>query len=50
MYERSFFGSKLGQAAIASTLAMIAFVALSTQIDATQSIATTAMYDMVELA
>ena len=31
MYDRSFFQSKVGQAAIASVAAMVAFVALSTQ-------------------
>ncbi len=34
MYDRSFFQSKLGQAAIASVSAMVTFVALSTQLHA----------------
>lgn len=34
MYDRSFFQSKVGQAAIASISAMVAFVALSTQMTA----------------
>jgi hypothetical protein len=31
MYDRRFFQTKLGQAAAASMLAMVAFVAMSTQ-------------------
>ncbi|MFV0645977.1 MAG: hypothetical protein ACK5NN_16025 [Sphingomonadaceae bacterium] len=33
MYDRQFFESKLGQAAIASILAMIVFIALSNHIE-----------------
>lgn len=33
MYTRRFFQTKLGQAAVASTIAMVAFIAMSAQID-----------------
>ncbi|MEP3050930.1 MAG: hypothetical protein ABJP48_07480 [Erythrobacter sp.] len=41
MYNRSFFQSKLGQAAIASVAAMMAFVALSTQMQIAPTFAAT---------
>ncbi|MEM8724544.1 MAG: hypothetical protein AAGE86_03385 [Pseudomonadota bacterium] len=52
MYNRSFFGSKLGQAAIASIAAMTAFVALSTQMTASHTQAASIAYDsaMIEIA
>ena len=37
MYNRQFFDSKLGQAAVASVLAMTAMIALTTQFQATPS-------------
>ena len=52
MYNREFFRSKLGQAAIASIAAMVAFVALSTQFNAghTHAAAITHENVMVEIA
>ncbi len=53
MYNREFFSSKLGQAAIASIAAMTAFVALSTQFNTSQTHSASAIaYDsvMVEIA
>ncbi len=50
MYNRRFFQSKLGQAATASILAMVAFVALSTQMQATPAFAATMNCEAVELA
>jgi len=50
MYDRSFFQSRLGQAAIASVAAMIAFVALSSQIAVTAPMPAMAAYAQVELA
>ena len=52
MYDRKFFDSKLGQAAMASILAMTAMVALTTQFQvAPSSFATIADISMaVELA
>lgn len=41
MYNRSFFQSKLGKAAIASIAAMTAFVALSSQMQVTSTMAAT---------
>lgn len=41
MYDRRFFQTKLGQAALASIAAMVAFVALSTQMHATPAFAAT---------
>ena len=52
MYDTQFWNSKLGQAAIASVLAMTAMLAVSTQFQATQgSIPTLAdVHAVVELA
>ena len=52
MYNREFFRSKLGQAAIASIAAMVAFVALSTQFNAANVPPASVAYDsvMVEIA
>ncbi len=52
MYNRSFFSSKLGQAALASIAAMTAFVALSTQMTASHAHAAPIAYDSaaVEIA
>lgn len=52
MYNRHFFSTRLGQAALASIAAMIAFVALSSQMQVSPAYA--AVFDlqpaMVELA
>ena len=51
MYNRSFFQTKLGQAAMASIAAMAAFVALSTQMQAAPAIAAaTPSHQAVEIA
>jgi ABC-type sugar transport system permease subunit len=50
MYDSRFFQSKLGQAAIASVAAMAAFVALSSQIQASPALAATIHCETVELA
>ena len=50
MYDRRFFQTKLGQAALASIAAMVAFVALSTQMQATPAFAATIPCETVELA
>ncbi len=52
MYNREFFSSKLGQAAIASIAAMVAFVALSTQFNASHTQAAVIAHEtvMVEIA
>lgn len=52
MYDRRFFQSKLGQAALASISAMVAFVALSTQMHVTPAYAAVAAAqgEMVEMA
>ncbi|QUL38090.1 hypothetical protein [Erythrobacter sp. JK5] len=52
MYDRRFFSSKLGQAAIASIIAMVAFVAISSQFTASDAYAASIAHDpiMVELA
>ncbi len=50
MYNRRFFQTKLGQAAAASILAMMAFVALSTQMQANTAFAATISCESVELA
>ena len=50
MFDRRFFQSKLGKAALASVTAMTAFVALSSQINANPAFAATAAYETVELA
>ena len=36
MYNRQFFGSKLGQAALASVVAMTAMIALTTQMNSVE--------------
>ncbi|MBD3731059.1 MAG: hypothetical protein IE933_15315 [Sphingomonadales bacterium] len=50
MFDRRFFQTKLGQAALASTFAMLAFVALTTQMQANPAFAATMPYEAVELA
>ncbi len=50
MYSRRFFQTKVGQAAAASILAMVAFVALTTQMQATPAFAATMHCETVELA
>ena len=50
MFNRSFFQTKLGQAAIASVAAMVAFVALTTQMYATPAMAANVMPQTVEMA
>ena len=50
MYDRRFFQSKLGQAAVASIAAMAAFVALSTQMHATPAMAADMSCQVVQVA
>ncbi len=51
MYDRRFFQTKLGQAAIASVAAMCAFVALSTQMQVSSTAqAAEVRHEVVELA
>ena len=50
MYNREFFQTKLGQAALASIVAMTAFVMLSTQLQTTPAYAATPTYEQVEIA
>jgi hypothetical protein len=50
MYNRRFFTTRLGQAALASTGAMAAFVMLSTQIAVTAPMAQVAVAQTAELA
>lgn len=52
MYNRAFFRSKLGEAAFASIGAMVAFVALSTQMTASHTHAALIAYDsaVIEIA
>ena len=50
MYDRRFFRSKLGQAAIASIAAMVAFVALSTQMHTTSAMAANMSCQTIEIA
>ena len=50
MYNRSFFRSQLGQAAIASIAAMATFVVLSSQIAVTTPTPVLAAYEQVEIA
>ena len=50
MYNRSFFRSQLGQAAIASIAAMATFVLLSSQIAVTAPTPVMAAYEQVEIA
>ena len=50
MYDRSFFRSTLGQAALVSIAAMVTFVALSSQIMVSTPIVPVASNQQVELA
>ena len=50
MYNRSFFQSQLGQAAIASIAAMITFAVLSSQIAVTSPLPVVALTEQVEIA
>jgi hypothetical protein len=50
MYNRRFFQTKLGQAALASIAAMTAFVALSTQMHAAPALAAASQHEIVEIA
>ena len=50
MYNRKFFGTKLGKAALVSIASMTAFVALSSQIAATAPMPGLASYAQVEIA
>ena len=50
MYDRKFFTTRLGQAALASMAAMAAFVMLSTQIAVTAPMAHVAVAQTAELA
>ena len=50
MYDRRFFATRLGQAALASVGAMAVFVMLSTQIAVTAPMAQVAVTQPVELA
>ncbi|MDG5746911.1 hypothetical protein P8Q88_01860 [Qipengyuania sp. XHP0207] len=50
MYDRSFFRTQLGQAAIASIVAMSAFVMLSSQITVTTPVTAIAAIEQVEIA
>ncbi|WP_171033122.1 hypothetical protein [Qipengyuania marisflavi] len=50
MYNRSFFRTRVGQAALASITAMVAFVTLSSHITVTAPTPGLAMYQQVEIA
>ncbi|WP_379552023.1 hypothetical protein ACRAQ7_07995 [Erythrobacter sp. W53] len=50
MYDRSFFRSTLGQAALVSITAMVTFVALSSQIIVSAPMGSVAVTEQVELA
>lgn len=50
MYDRKFFKTQLGQAALASIAAMTAFVVLSSQISATPPLAAVTSYAQVMIA
>jgi hypothetical protein len=50
MYNRPFFQTKLGQAAMASIAAMCAFVALTTQMQVDPAFAAVSPIEAVELA
>lgn len=50
MYDRNFFRTKLGKAAILSVATMAAFVALSSQIAVTAPQPELAFHEQVELA
>ena len=50
MYNRRFFQTKLGQAAMASVAAMCAFVALTTQMQVDPAFAAASPVEVVEIA
>lgn len=50
MYDRRFFQTRLGHAALASIAAMVAFVALSSQMHAAPAFAADTTLQQVELA
>lgn len=50
MYNRQFFSTRLGQAAMVSVITMAAFVAIGPQIQAQPAYATTIVVEQVELA
>lgn len=50
MFDNDFFQTKLGQASLASIAAMVLFVALSTQMQPSASMAATIGGDIVEIA
>ena len=50
MYDRKFFATRLGQAALASIAAMAAFVVLSTQIAVTAPMTQVAVAQTAEMA
>ncbi len=50
MYDRKFFGTRLGQAALVSIAAMVALVSLSSQIAVTTPMPALASYEQVEIA
>ena len=50
MYDRQFFKTRLGQAALASIVAMTAFVALSSQLQFQPSSVAVAATQQVEIA
>jgi len=50
MYDRRFFQSQLGQAALASIAAMVVFVALSGQIQSSPRLAAAVQCETVQLA
>lgn len=50
MYNRRFFQTKLGQAAMASIAAMCAFIALTTQMQVDPAFASVPSIEAVELA
>jgi hypothetical protein len=47
MYDRKFFDSKLGQAAVASVGAMLVLIAVSSQLNATHNPASPLAFDHV---
>lgn len=50
MYDREFFRTTLGQAALISIAAMVTFVGLSSQIAVSAPMPAVAIHDQVELA
>lgn len=50
MFDRSFLATRLGQAALGSLLAMVAFVMMSTQIAVTAPLPQVALVQTAELA